>query len=95
MLLPRYSLRTILLLAVAVAVLAVVAGEAVTGAVWARAITLAVGAVVLNWMVLASFYAFVAVFSRVASIDGNRARQAPHYPAPRASSESAPNAQEA
>lgn len=83
MLLPRYSLRTIFLLALLVALIAVIAGQAVTGAMWAIAITVAVGAVVLNWLVFASFYALVAGFSRVASIKPSGPAGGAYYPAPR------------
>ncbi|MGI9457637.1 MAG: hypothetical protein ACR2NU_13820 [Aeoliella sp.] len=66
MFLPRYSLRTILYLAVAVAIVAVVAGQAVRGALWAIALTIGIGSLGVSWFVLVVFYAIVAAFARVA-----------------------------
>ena len=94
MLLPRYSLRAMLALALAVAVLGIVGGQAVTGATWAIAVLVAVGSVVLSAMVFALFYALVATFSRVASAGGRQPRLEPHYPAPRNSDESSASTQE-
>lgn len=83
MILPRYSIRTILLLAIGVAVVALVAGQAVQGANWAIAVTVAVGSLLLTAMTYVVFYGMVAIFSRVALAREVRLPHPAYYPEPR------------
>ncbi len=83
MILPSYSLRAILHLAIVVAVVALIAGQAVQGTNWAIAVTVAVASVVLSWLVFVLFYGIVASFSRVALSRETHAPQPAYYPEPR------------
>ncbi|CAK9037524.1 Uncharacterized protein SCF082_LOCUS22215 [Durusdinium trenchii] len=80
MLLPRYSIRTVLLLAILVAVVALVAGQAVQGAAWAQAVTVAVGSLAVLWLVFAVFYGMVALFALVTNNRSALAATRSHYP---------------
>ena len=91
MFLPRYSLRTILYLAVVVAVVAVVAGQAVRGSAWAIALTVGIGSLGVTWMVFASFYAIVTLYARVAMASEAKGPRAPYFPKSPTSAESPPS----
>jgi CBS-domain-containing membrane protein len=80
MILPSYSLRSILYLAIVVALVAVVAGQAVQGADWAVAVTVAVGSLVLTSVVLILFYGIVASFARIALYRESRSPRPAYYP---------------
>ncbi len=82
MILPSYSIRTIFYLAIVVALVALVAGQAVQGAEWAIAVTIAVGSLVLTWLVYVLFYGIVVIFSRVALFREIRSPQPAYYPEP-------------
>ena len=64
MLLPRFSIRTMLLIATAVAVAAVFAGQALGGRAWAVGLTCAVASVPLALLVQAGFFALGSKFAR-------------------------------
>ena len=80
MILPSYSIRTIMYLAIVVALVAVVAGQAVQGAHWAIAATIAVGSPLLSWLVFVLFYGIVASFARVALAEEVHAPHPAYYP---------------
>ena len=80
MLLPRYSIRSVLYLAVLVAVVAVVAGQAVAGATWAVAITIGIASLLITWSVHVVFYGIVAGFARVVLPVAERRSQPAYYP---------------
>lgn len=80
MLLPRYSIRTVLLLAILVAMVALVAGRAVQGASWAQAVTIALGSLVILWLVFALFYGMVVAFARITSIHSPGGAPRSYYP---------------
>jgi len=85
MLLPRYSIRTILYLAFAVAIVGVVGRQAVSESAWAIAVLVAVGSVAICALVYMAFYAIVAVFARVTGVSGEKLSAPAYYPAPYAS----------
>jgi hypothetical protein len=64
MLLPRFSIRTMLLIATGVAVAAVFAGQALGGRLWAMGLTAAVVSVPLALLVQAGFFALGTAFAR-------------------------------
>lgn len=64
MLLPRFSLRTLLIVATAVAVVALFAGQAIGGRVWAAGITVGVASVLVALLVQAAFFAVGLAFGR-------------------------------
>lgn len=80
MILPSYSIRTIMYVAAALAVVALIAGQAVEGAYWAICVTVAVGSMVLCWVMYALFYAMVAAFARVALSRDSSSASAAYYP---------------
>lgn len=80
MLLPRYSIRAVLYLAVIVALLALVAGQAVVGTTWAIGITIAVASLAVVWLVYVLFYGMVVGFARVALPGESRSSRPAHYP---------------
>lgn len=82
MLLPRYSIRTILYLAILVAVMGVVGRQAVGQSTWAIAVVVAVGSLLLSALVYLAFYAIVAAFARVTGPNGGKSSVAAYYPAP-------------
>ncbi|WP_425399763.1 hypothetical protein [Aeoliella sp.] len=82
MLLPRYSIRTVLYLAILFAVVGLVAGQAVQGAHWAQAVTVAVGSLAVLWLVFALFYGIVALFALATERRSMDAAQS-YYPASR------------
>lgn len=86
MLLPRYSIRTILYLALAVAVIGVVGRQAVNESAWAIAVLVAVGTMAICALTYASFYAIIAVFARVTGVSGEKFSAPAYYPAPFAES---------
>lgn len=63
MLLPRFSLRTLLLVATAVAVVALFAGEAIGGRVWAVGVTIGVGSVCAALLMQAAFFTIGSAFA--------------------------------
>lgn len=80
MLLPRYSIRSVMYLAVAVAGVAVVGREALAGDFWAIGLIAAIGSLAVSWTVLALFYAIVAAFARVALPAEMKRPQPAYYP---------------
>jgi hypothetical protein len=64
MLLPRFSIRTMLLVATGVAVLAVFAGQALGGRIWAMGLSVAVASVPVALLVQAAFFAMGSAFAR-------------------------------
>lgn len=80
MLIPSYSIRTILYLAIVVAVVAVIAGQAVQGAHWAIAVTIAIGSLGLSWVVFVLFYGIVSSFARVALAHEVHTPRPAYYP---------------
>lgn len=91
MLLPRFTIRSVLYLAVVVALIALVAGQAVQGAMWAMAITIAVGGLVIGWGVFLTFYGIVVAFARVALARELQTPKPAYYPAPRRTELETPN----
>jgi hypothetical protein len=89
MLLPRYSIRTVFYLAGVVAVVALIAGEAVQGRMWAAAIVIGVGSLAVTWAMCVLFYGMVALFSRVTGVHGTYRPRPAHYPALRTNVQSA------
>lgn len=83
MILPSFSIRTIMYVAAALAVVALVAGQAVDGTAWAICVTVAVGSLVVCWVVYALFYAIAAAFARVVLSRESNATPEAYYPAPR------------
>lgn len=65
MLLPRFSLRTILLILSGLAVVFLIAGEAFQGEPWAVAVTVAFASIPACLVVYALFYGFTLLVSRV------------------------------
>jgi hypothetical protein len=63
MLLPRFSLRTMLLVAAAVAVASVFAGQAMGGRVWAVGLTVALVSVPVALVVHAGFFLLGSAFA--------------------------------
>jgi hypothetical protein len=63
MLLPRFSIRTMLLIATGVAVASLFAGEALGGRVWALGLTIAVASVPIALLVHAGFFALGSAFA--------------------------------
>jgi hypothetical protein len=57
MLFPRFSLRTMLLIAAGVAVAAVFAGQAVSGRIWAMGVTAGLVSIALALLAQAAFFA--------------------------------------
>ncbi|HEX6963101.1 MAG TPA: hypothetical protein VF175_14625 [Lacipirellula sp.] len=57
MLLPRFSIRTMLLVATGVAIAAIFAGQAVSGRVWALGVTVALVSVGFSLLTQAAFFA--------------------------------------
>ncbi|MCO6044539.1 hypothetical protein NG895_11540 [Aeoliella sp. ICT_H6.2] len=86
MLLPRYSIRTVLYVAILVAVVALIAGQAVQGAFWAQGVTVAVASLAVLWLVFALFYGMVAAFALIATPDAAQAASRSHYPESRQNS---------
>ena len=72
-----------LLVAIGVALAALVAGMAVDGKSWAIAVTVALGGVVLAFLVYILFYGMVALFARVAMTREFQSPRPAYYPAPR------------
>lgn len=64
MLLPRFSIRTMLLVAAGVAVAAVFAGQAAGGRMWAMGLTIGLASVVFSLLVQAAFFAVGSIFAR-------------------------------
>jgi uncharacterized membrane protein len=64
MLLPRFSIRTMLMIATGVAVASLFAGEAIGGRAWAMGLTVAVVSVPLALLVQAAFFALGSAFAR-------------------------------
>lgn len=81
MLLPRYSIRTVFYLAIVVAVVALIAGEAGEGALWAKALIVGVASLAVTWATFVLFYGMVAAFSRVTGVHGTYRPRPAHYPA--------------
>ena len=81
MILPRYSIRTVLYLVVLVAVVALVAGQGVAGAEWAIAFTIAVGSLVIFWMMYVLFYGIISLFALIALKQDLQQSEGAHYPA--------------
>lgn len=63
MLLPRFSIRTLLLIATAVAVVALFAGQAIGGRIWAVGVTVGVVSVCVALLVQAAFFALGSAFA--------------------------------
>ena len=57
MLLPRFSLRTMLLIAAGIAVASVFAGQAAGGRVWAMGVTIGLVSIAVALLVQAAFFA--------------------------------------
>lgn len=83
MFLPRFSIRTMMVVAIAVALAALLVGMAVDGKSWAIAVTVALGGVVLAFMMYVLFYGMVALFARVAMSREFQTPRPAYYPAPR------------
>ena len=64
MLLPRFSLRTMLLIAAGVAVASVFAGQAVGGRVWAMGVTIGLLSIGAALVVQAAFFAACSLAAR-------------------------------
>jgi hypothetical protein len=64
MLLPRFSLRTMLLIAGAVAVASVFAGQAAGGRIWAMGLTVGLVSIALALLVQAAFFAIGSAAAR-------------------------------
>jgi hypothetical protein len=64
MLLPRFSIRTMLLAAVGVAVASVFAGQALGGRIWALGLTVGLVSVPIALAVQAGFFAVGSAFAR-------------------------------
>ena len=64
MLLPRFSLRTMLLLAGGVAIASVFAGQAVGGRIWAMGLTVGLLSIGLALLVQAAFFALGSAAAR-------------------------------
>jgi len=64
MLLPRFSIRTLLLIATGVAIASLFAGQAIGGRVWAVGLTVAVASIPLALLVQAGFFALGSAFAR-------------------------------
>jgi hypothetical protein len=64
MLLPRFSLRTMLLIAAGVAVAAVFAGQAVGGRIWAMGVTAGLVSIALALLAQAAFFALGSAAAR-------------------------------
>jgi len=86
MLLPRFSLRTLLIATAALGAFFLVLAAAVRGQVWAASITIAVGGVVLAFVLFAVFFAVALVISSVNPLRPRpvlaRSPFAQHVPAP-------------
>lgn len=80
--LPRYSIRTMFYLAVGVALLAIVVGQAVEGETWALGMSWGVATVLVTWPVMLLFYAIVAAYARLAIPRRERVGTKAYYPAP-------------
>jgi hypothetical protein len=65
MLLPRFSIRTALVIVTVVAVISLFAGQALGGRAWALALTVAVVSVPLALLVHAVFFWFAMSFARL------------------------------
>lgn len=65
MLLPRYSLKTILAVLSGCTVIFLIAGQAYQGEAWAGGVTIAVASVPICMLVHAMFYGLVVLLSRV------------------------------
>jgi hypothetical protein len=64
MLLPRFSIRTMLAIATGVAVISIFAGQALGGKAWAMGLTAAVVSVPVSLAVQALFFAVGSAFAR-------------------------------
>ena len=64
MLLPRFSLRTMLLIAAGIAVASVFAGQAAGGRVWAMGVTIGLVSIAVALLVQAAFFAIGTVAAR-------------------------------
>ena len=67
MLLPRFSLKTILAVLSACTVIFVIAGQAYQGKAWAAGVTIALASIPICLLVHAMFYGIVGLFARVVS----------------------------
>ncbi|QDU57136.1 hypothetical protein [Aeoliella mucimassa] len=87
MMLPRYSMRTVLYLAALVAMIALVAGQGVQGAPWAIAFTVGVCSLAVCWLMYILFYGVISLFARL--VLGQNLQQATggHYPTTRPTAE--------
>ena len=68
MLLPQFSLKTVLLLVSACACFFLVAGQAYQGEAWAIGVTVAVSSLPVCFLVYAIFYGITAVVARVTGV---------------------------
>jgi hypothetical protein len=64
MLLPRFSLRTMLLIAAGVAVASVFAGQAVGGRIWAMGVTIGLASIAAALLTQAAFFAMGSAAAR-------------------------------
>ena len=65
MLLPRFSIRTLLAILTGVAVLSLFAGQALGGRAWAFGLTVAVASVPIALVVHAGFFALASAFANL------------------------------
>jgi hypothetical protein len=71
MLLPRFSIRTALVILTVVAVISLFAGQALGGQAWAFGLTIGVISVPLTLLVHAGFYALVMSFAKLLNPEEN------------------------
>jgi type VI protein secretion system component VasK len=65
MLLPRFSIRFLLVAAIAVAIFALVLRQAAIGQAWALSVSIAVASLVLNFVVFWLLFCLAQVFARL------------------------------
>jgi hypothetical protein len=77
MLIPRFSIRTLLMMLTAGAVACLIAGMAYRGKEWALAATIALASVVVAAFVHATLFALIWIFAKVTGAGKQYDRQPP------------------